>query len=504
MPLCLDALSAEEIAAGIAAGSFTATDVARDALAAIDARETEIGAYLEVTPELALAAAERIDRARAAGADLPPLAGVPLAIKDNMNLKGTRTTCASRMLENYESPYTATCVERLLAAGCIPVGKANMDEFAFGSSTESSAFHRTSNPWDPRRVPGGSSGGSAAAVAAGMATISLGSDTGGSIRQPAAFCGVVGLKPTYGVVSRYGVTAFGSSLDQVGPLARSVRDAALAMNGLTAGGRDPFDGTSRDASADYLEHLEEGVAGGRVGIVPALMEAEGLAPEVRGAVEDAAARLEAAGAELVEVDLAHLAAAIASYYVIGPAEAFSNLARFDGIRYGYREPGCATLAEQSSRSRARGFGQEAKRRQILGAYLLSSGIYDRYYYAAQKARTMITRDYRAAFERADVILMPPSPHAAFKFGELSDPTQMYLSDMYTISLNIAGNPGISVPTGLGADSGLPVGVQLQGPAFGDRALLRFARAVERAFAREDGRPALSVAPGCSGKGGGLA
>lgn len=504
MALTLDALSAEKIAAGIAAGSFTATDVARAALDAVDAREAAIGAYLEVTPELALAAAERIDAACAAGGELPPLAGVPLAIKDNMNLVGTRTTCASRMLENYESPYTATCVERLLDAGCIPVGKVNMDEFAFGSSTESSAFHRTNNPWDTERVPGGSSGGSAAAVAAGTATISLGSDTGGSIRQPAAFCGVVGMKPTYGVVSRYGVTAFGSSLDQVGPLARSVRDVALTMNGLTAGGRDPFDGTSQDASADYLAHLEDGVAGGRVGIVPALMEAEGLAPEMRRAVEDAAARLEAAGAELVEVRLDHLAAAIASYYVIGPAEAFSNLARFDGIRYGYQEQGCATLAEQSARSRAHGFGREAKRRQLLGAYLLSSGVYDRYYYAAQKARTMITRDYRAAFEQVDVILMPPSPHAAFKFGELSDPTQMYLSDMYTISLNIAGNPGISVPTGLGADTGLPVGVQLQGPAFGDRTLLRFARAVERAFAREDGRTALSVAPGCAGKGGELA
>ncbi|MBE6469876.1 MAG: Asp-tRNA(Asn)/Glu-tRNA(Gln) amidotransferase subunit GatA [Coriobacteriaceae bacterium] len=503
MPFNLDDLTAAEIASGVAQGSFTATEVAHAALAAIDAREGAIGAYLELTPELALAAAARIDEARSAGSALPPLAGVPLAVKDNMNLVGTHTTCASRMLETYESPYTATCVDRLLAAGCLPVGKANMDEFAFGSSTESSAFHRTNNPWDPARVPGGSSGGSAAAVAAGTATVSLGSDTGGSIRQPAAFCGVVGMKPTYGAVSRYGVTAFGSSLDQVGPFARSVRDVALVMGGLTAGGRDPLDGTSQDASADYLEHLEDGVEGGRVGIVPALMDAEGLAPEVRRTVEDAASRLEAAGAQLVEVSLDHLEAAIASYYVIGPAEAFSNLARFDGVRYGYQEPGAATLAEQSALSRAHGFGQEAKRRQILGAYLLSSGVYDRYYYAAQKARTMITRDYLAAFEQVDVILMPPSPHAAFKFGELADPTQMYLSDMYTISLNIAGNPGISVPTGLGADSGLPVGVQLQGPAFGDRKLLRFARAIERSFA--DGKKSvLPVAPGCAGKGGELA
>lgn len=504
MTLNLDSLTAADIAAGVRAGTFTATEIANAALAAIETRDDAIGAYLQVTPDLALAAAARIDEARAAGDELPPLAGVPLAMKDNLNLVGTRTTCASRMLETYQSPYTATCVQRLLDAGCLPLGKANMDEFAFGSSTENSAFHRTCNPWDTERVPGGSSGGSAAAVAAGMATVSLGSDTGGSIRQPAAFCGVVGMKPTYGVVSRYGVTAFGSSLDQVGPFARTVRDLALTMNGLTAGGHDPNDGTSHDADVDHLAHLEDGVSGGRVGIVPALMEAEGLTPEVKHSVEEAASRLERAGAEIVEVHLDHLDAAIAAYYVVGPAEAFSNLARFDGVRYGYQEPGCTSLAEQTARSRAHGFGTEAKRRQLLGAYLLSSGVYDRYYYAAQKARTMIARDYEEAFKQVDVILLPPSPRTAFKFGELSDPTQMYLSDMYTISLNIVGNPGISVPTGLGVDTGLPVGIQLQGPAFGDADLLRYARAVERAFAGESGEPALSVAPDFAGKGGELA
>ena len=407
--LSLDTLTAQQIAAGVAAGDFSATEVANAALAAIDAREGAVQAFLQVSPQMALDAAARIDAARAAGETLPPLAGVPLAIKDNMNLVGTRTTCASNMLANYESVYTATCVQRMLDAGCLPVGKANMDEFAFGSSTESSAFHPTNNPWDVERVPGGSSGGSAAAVAAGEVALALGSDTGGSIRQPASFCGVVGMKPTYGAVSRYGVVAFGSSLDQVGPFGRTVADVALAMNALVGAGRDPYDGTSQDFAVDFCEHLEDGVAGKRIGIIPAFMEAEGLTAEVRRAVEKAATELEAQGAQLVEVDLPHLDAAIAAYYVIGPAEAFSNLARFDGVRYGFQEEGCSNLADQSSRSRARGFGMEAKRRQMLGAYLLSSGVYDKYYYAAQKARTLITRDYAAAFEKVDAILMPAAP-----------------------------------------------------------------------------------------------
>ena len=508
MARSFDELTAQEIAAGIAAGTFSAVEVTAAALDAIAAREPEVQAFLQVTPELAQAAAARIDAVRAAGEALPPLAGVPLAVKDNMNLAGTRTTCASRMLENYESPYTATCVARMLAAGCIPVGKANMDEFAFGSSTDSSAFHPTNNPWDTARVPGGSSGGSAAAVAAGMVPLSLGSDTGGSIRQPAALCGVVGMKPTYGAVSRYGVVAFGSSLDQVGPFGRTVADVALAMDALVDGGRDPYDSTSQEvapAFAAAAAAADEGLSGARIGMVPAFMEAEGLTAEVRAGVERAASALEAAGAELVEVDLPHVDAAIAAYYVIGPAEAFSNLARFDGIRYGYQEPGCANLAQQSALSRAHGFGDEAKRRQMLGAYLLSSGVYDTYYYAAQKARTLITADYTAAFAQVDAILMPATPHAAFRHGEISDPTQMYLSDMYTISLNIAGNGGIVVPVGLGEDTGLPMAAQLVAPAFADERLVTYAAVIERALAdAATGAPVLGVAPACAGKGGELA
>ena len=493
----LDTLSARDIAAGVAAGDFSAVEVAQAALDAIDQRDGEVQAFLQVSADLALEAAKATDKARAEGKELGPLAGVPVAFKDNMHLIGTRTTCASRMLENYESTFTATCVQRMLDAGATPVGKANMDEFAFGSSTETSAFHPTHNPWDLERVPGGSSGGSAASVAAGEVTISLGSDTGGSIRQPASLCGVVGMKPTYGAVSRYGVVAFGSSLDQVGPFGRSVEDVALAMNALVAPGRDPFDSTSQDCPVDFLEHLEDSIAGHRVGIVPALMEAEGLSKEERAAVDAAAQAFTDQGAELVEVELPHVASAIAAYYVIAPCEAFSNLARFDGVRYGYQEPDCSTLAEQTSLSRARGFGEEAKRRQMLGAYLLSSGVYEQYYYRAQQVRTLITEDYRRAYEQCDVILMPASPRTAFRFGEISDPTQMYASDMFTISSNIAGNGGISVPMGLGADSGLPVSAQLQGPAFKDRSLLTFARALERSVGTSP------VAPAFVGRGGEL-
>lgn len=493
----LDTLSAAEIAAGVAAGDFSAVEVAQAALDAVEQRDGDVQAFLQVSADLAMQAAKATDEARAQGKKLGPLAGVPIAFKDNMHLAGTRTTCASRMLENYESTFTATCVQRMLDAGATPVGKTNMDEFAFGSSTESSAFHPTNNPWDLERVPGGSSGGSAASVAAGEVTISLGSDTGGSIRQPASLCGVVGLKPTYGAVSRYGVVAFGSSLDQVGPFGRRVEDVALAMNALVGTGRDPYDSTSQDCPVDFLEHLEDSIEGRRVGIVPALMDVEGLSSEERAAVEAAGSAFVDQGAELVEVDLPHVASAIAAYYVIAPCEAFSNLARFDGVRYGYQEPGCSTLAEQTSLSRAHGFGEEAKRRQMLGAYLLSSGVYEQYYYPAQQVRTLITDDYKRAYEACDVILMPATPRTAFRFGEMSDPTQMYASDMYTISSNIAGNGGISVPMGLGADTGLPVSAQLQGPAFKDRSLLTFARALERSVG------ASTVAPAFVGKGGEL-
>lgn len=494
----LDTLSARQITAGIAAGDFSATEVARAALDALAAREGQTQAFLQVSEELALAAAAATDAARAAGQTLAPLAGVPVAFKDNMNLLGTRTTCASRMLEPYESAYTATCVQRMLDAGVTPLGKLNMDEFAFGSTTDSSAFHPTNNPWDVTRVPGGSSGGSAAAVAAGEVTIALGSDTGGSIRQPASLCGVVGMKPTYGAVSRYGVVAFGSSLDQVGPLGRRVEDVALAMNALTAGGHDRFDSTSQNCDRDYLAHLDDPIEGRRVGIIPALLQAEGLAPEVRTAMQQAADKLAAAGADIVEVDLPNMANSIAAYYVLAPCEAFSNLARFDGVRYGYQEPDCTTLAEQSSLSRAHGFGAEAKRRQMLGAYLLSSGVYEKYYLAAQKVRTLITADYQRAFKQVDAILMPASPTVAWEHGAISDPAALYLADIFTISNNIAGNCGISVPVCLGADSGLPIGAQLQGPAFADAQLLTFARALERVCDMEG-----TVAPAFAGKGGEL-
>lgn len=501
---CFDRMGAAELAAGVAAGAFSAAEVAAAALDATEQRDGGVRAFLHVTPELALDAAARVDAARAAGEPLPPLAGVPFAIKDNMNLMGTRTTCASRMLETFESPFTATCVQRMLDAGCVPIGKVNMDEFAFGSTTESSAFHPTHNPWDFGRVPGGSSGGSAAAVAAGMVPLALGSDTGGSIRQPAALCGVVGMKPSYGMVSRYGVVAFGSSLDQVGPLGRSVADVALALDALTAPGRDPYDSTSVEAPGRVAAGLDAGVAGARVGVIPAFMDAPGLDDDMKEAMQLAARVLQDQGAELVEIELSHLDAAIAAYYVIGPAEAFSNLARFDGVRYGHQEPGCSSLSEQTARSRARGFGPEAMRRQMLGAYLLSSGVYDKYYYAAQKARTLITADYERAFRHVDVILMPASPTVAVRHGELSDPTRMYLSDLFTISINIAGNGGVTVPLGLGETSKLPVAAQLVGKPFGDGGLLVAARALERGFEELTGEPGCRVAPACAGKGGELA
>lgn len=476
MAFDIDALSAAQIAAGVAAGDFSAREVAQAALANVESREGDVHAFLEVSSELALQAADAIDAKRAAGEQLPPMAGVPCAFKDNMHLVGTRCTCASRMLENYQSTFTATAVQRMLDAGCIPVGKTNMDEFAFGSSTESSAFGPTCNPRDLGCVPGGSSGGSAAAVAAGMTTVTLGSDTGGSIRQPAAFCGVVGMKPTYGMVSRYGVVAFGSSLDQVGPFGRTVEDVALSMNALA--GRDLRDCTSQPWNTDFLAQLHDGVAGKRIGVIPSLTHAEGVSAEVSEAIEAAAANLASAGAELVEVELPNAAAAISAYYVLAPCEAFSNLARFDGVRYGHQCADPRDLADMSSRSRAEGFGPEVKRRIMLGAYLLSSGVYDKYYYPAQQVRALITQDYKNAFQKVDAVLMPSAPFTAFKFGELSNPTQMYMADMFTVPLNIAGNCGVSVPVGLGRETGRPVGAQLIGPAFADDQLLRIAATLQ--------------------------
>ncbi|MDO5118186.1 MAG: Asp-tRNA(Asn)/Glu-tRNA(Gln) amidotransferase subunit GatA, partial [Eggerthellaceae bacterium] len=449
----LATLGIAEMQAGLAAGEFSAAELAEATakrIEEIDYEQGGVNAFLEFTPEVAREAAAKVDARLAQGeslSDIGPLAGIPMAYKDNMNLLGTRTTCGSRMLENYESMYTATCVQRTLDAGALPMGKLNMDEFAFGSSTETSAFGPTRNPWDLERVPGGSSGGSAAAVAAGLVPATLGSDTGGSIRQPASFCGVVGVKPTYGVVSRYGIVAFGSSLDQVGPFARSVQDAALVMNAIS--GHDPLDCTSQPVDTDFTANLAEGAKGMRIGVVPAFLEAEGLTAEVKARVEEAIAHLADAGAQIVEVDLPHVQAAMSAYYVLGPCEAFSNLSRFDSVRYGYRDPGHADLGGQYEASRAEGFGPEARRRIMLGSYLLSAGVYDKYYYPAQQVRTLITQDYARAYEKCDVIAMPASPRTAFKFGEISDPTSMYLSDMFTISLNIAGNGGMSMPCGLG-------------------------------------------------------
>ena len=476
--------SAVQVRNGLIAKEFSAAQVAKSAIARVRECDTHVNAFLEITEDLAYSQAKMIDDMIAEGRaqELPILAGTVSGFKDNMNLVGTKTTCSSKLLENYTSPYTATCVSKMLSAGVIPMGKLNMDEFAFGSSTETSAFGPSKNPWDLTRVPGGSSGGSVAAVAAGMAGITLGSDTGGSIRQPGSFCGCVAVKPTYGMVSRYGVVAFGSSLDQVGPFTHSVHDAALSMNALV--GLDSLDSTSQDCECDFTANLDQGVDGMKIGIVPAFMDAAGLDAEVKQAVLDSARKLEAQGAQIVEVELPNAAAAMSAYYVLGPCEAFSNLARFDAVRYGLRDTEACDLNTMYENSRAAGFGKEAQRRILLGAYLLSAGVYDKYYYPAQQVRTLITEDYVNAFSKVDAILAPVAPRTAFKFGEIADPTSMYLSDMFTISINIAGNCAMSLPVGLGADSQMPIGAQIIGPSFGDATMLRVAAALERSIIAE--------------------
>ena len=475
----LPALSVSDIRAGLSAKTFSAREIAEEACALIAQHDGAIHAFLEVSEAQARAAADVIDEMVATGAPLPYLAGVPIAFKDNMNLEGTHTTCASHMLAEYVSPYTATCVARALEAGALPLGKLNMDEFAFGSSTETSFFGSTHNPWDLERVPGGSSGGSAAAVAAGFATVALGSDTGGSIRQPAAFCGVVGYKPTYGLVSRYGVVAFGSSLDQVGPFGRSVADVASTMKAIA--GHDPHDCMSQHIQLDYFAGMKRGVKGMRIGIVPSLIDTPGIEGEVIAAIQQAVAHLEALGAEVVEVELPHAKAALSAYYVIGPCEAFSNLSRFDSVRYGYRDKSARNLADMYESSRSQGFGSEARRRIMLGSYLLSSGVYDTYYYPAQQVRTLITQDFHHAFEQVEALIIPTSPRTAFKVGEVADPVSMYLSDIFTIPINIAGNGGMSLPVGMGVDSGLPVAVQIIGPQFRDENIFSVAAALEACY-----------------------
>ena len=474
-------------------GEVSARELTDQHLSRIAAVEPSVHAYLEVTAERARADADRIDALRAAGEPLPPLAGVPLAIKDNLCTKGIPTTCSSRMLEGFVPPYESTVTDRLWNAGAVLLGKTNLDEFAMGSSTETSAFGPSRNPWNPEKVPGGSSGGSAAAVAAGECVASLGSDTGGSIRQPAAFCGVVGLKPTYGRVSRYGLVAFASSLDQVGPFTTSVADAAELLQVIA--GEDPRDSTCLKAPVpDYRAALEQPVQGLKVGIVRECFEAEGLDPQVKASVMAAAAQLQALGCELVDVSCPRFNDGIATYYVIAPSEASANLARYDGVKYGYRTADAGTLAEMTARSRAEGFGDEVKRRILIGTYALSAGYVDAYYKKAQQVRTLIRRDFDTAFASVDVLLTPTSPTTAFGFGAHSeDPLAMYLADLLTIPANMAGLPAISLPCGFD-NTGLPIGVQLITGVLQEERLLQVAWHYEQAARVMAQRPAAALVP----------
>ncbi|MEI7592330.1 MAG: Asp-tRNA(Asn)/Glu-tRNA(Gln) amidotransferase subunit GatA [Actinomycetes bacterium] len=472
--------TATEIAAGIRTGQLSARAVIDAHLASIDAGESDVHAFNVVLADQARAHADEIDRQVAAGIDPGPLAGVPIALKDNLCTRGIPTTCSSRILEGWLPPYDATVVQRLAAAGAIAVGKTNLDEFAMGSSTENSAFGPTRNPHDLTRVPGGSSGGSAAAVAAGFAPISLGSDTGGSIRQPAALCGVVGLKPTYGLVSRYGLIAFASSLDQVGPFATTVADSALLLDVIA--GHDPMDSTSiPEDLPSYSAVIDRGVAGLRIGLVTELM-GEGIAPDVAARVRAAAEALEAAGAIVGEASVPAINFGLSAYYLIAPAEASSNLARYDGVRYGLRVD-APTTSEMMVATRTAGFGAEVKRRIMLGTYALSAGYYDAYYGKALKVRTLIIRDFAAAYETFDLLLSPTSPTTAFRFGDkTADPLSMYLNDTCTIPTNLAGDAAISVPFGLGDDV-MPIGVQIMAPALGEVPMLRAAAVLEAAAPR---------------------
>ena len=456
----------------------TALALAESHYARIQNEDGEIGAYLTLSKERALEQVDRIDRVAAEGNPLPPLGGVPVAIKDVMSMRGIRTTAGSKMLSKYIPPFDCTAVARMEAVGAVILGKTNCDEFAMGSSNENSAFHPVRNPRDLTRVPGGSSGGSAAAVAADMAVVALGSDTGGSIRQPASFCGVVGLMPTYGRVSRYGLIAFASSLDHIGPLTRTVKDAAIVLQ--TIAGRDPMDSTSADVPVpDYNAELEKPVRGLKLGVAKEYF-GEGLDDEVRHAVESAIDKLRSLGCEIVPVSLPHTPYAIPTYYLIATAEASSNLARYDGVRYSYRASGAKSLSEMYRRTRDEGFGAEVKRRIMLGTYALSAGYYDAYHLKAQKVRTLLTRDFEQAFAKVDAIVTPTSPTAAFKLGEKSnDPLAMYLADIYTVTADLAGIPGISIPCGQTQEK-LPIGLQILGKHFDEATILRVAHAYEEA------------------------
>jgi len=468
-------MSAVELARAVRDGSTSAVAVVGNHLARIDEREGDIHAFNLVLREEALAAAAEIDAAVAAGDDPGPLAGVPVALKDNMCTEGIATTCSSRILDGWKPPYDATAVTRLRAAGAVIVAKTNLDEFAMGSSTENSAFGPTRNPHDTSRVPGGSSGGSAAAVAADFVPLSFGSDTGGSIRQPAALCGVVGVKPTYGAVSRYGLVAFASSLDQIGPFSNTVADAALALEVI--GGHDPLDSTSIAAPAMQLsDRLDRGVEGLRVGLIRELTATAD--PDVAESVTLAAEALEAAGASISEVSLPSTLYGLTAYYLIAPAEASSNLARFDGVRYGNRVDG-KDVTEMMRNTRTAGFGDEVQARIMLGTFALSAGYYDAFYGKAQRLRTLVRREFDASYESVDLMLSPTTTSVAFKFGEKADPMAMYLCDVCTIPSSLAGHPAMSVPFGIGAHD-MPVGVQLFGPALGEPTMFQAAAVLEAA------------------------
>ena len=472
-------ITADKLVALYKNGDLSVTEVITSVFDEIDRTDNDVHAYITLCKERAFEDARRIDSKIAAGEPLEPLSGVPVAIKDNLVLRDVPTTCASKILENYIPPYTATAVERLRTAGAIVVGKTNMDEFAMGSSTENSAFFATRNPHNLDCVPGGSSGGSAAAVAGGMALISLGSDTGGSIRTPAAFCGVTGMKPTYGRVSRYGLVAFASSLDQIGPFAKSVRECAQVLEVIC--GFDHFDSTSADIPVEpLLRDLEQPIKNVRVGI-PREYFIHGMDPEVKARLEQCIKVYEDMGCQLTEISLPHTDQAVATYYLIATAEASSNLARYDGVRYGARKGGDAGLNDMYRKTRMNGFGKEVKLRILLGTYALSAGYYDAYYLKALKVRTLILQDFRKAFEKVDVILTPTSPTVAFRIGEkTADPLSMYLSDIFTITCNLAGLPGISIPCGKNS-AGLPIGMQLLANHFQEALLLRAAYNFERAF-----------------------
>jgi aspartyl-tRNA(Asn)/glutamyl-tRNA(Gln) amidotransferase subunit A len=479
----LEETSAAELGRRIAARELTSRSVVETFLQRIERLDGQLGSFVLVDPEAALAEADRVDRRLASGdAGLSPLAGVPFSLKDNICVAGVATTCGSRMLVDFRPPYDATVVERLRSAGLVLLGKTNLDEFAMGASTETSIFGAAKNPWDRQRTAGGSSGGAAASVAAGLTPLAIGSDTGGSVRQPAAFCGVLGLKPTYGRVSRYGLVAFASSLDQIGPLAHSAEDLALLMEVIA--GHDRRDSTSLPvASEEYASGLAAPLKGVRIGLLAAQLASDGLSDDIRSAVQRAADALRSLGASIVDVELPHAAYSVATYYLIAPSEASSNLARYDGARYGFREQlaaGDASLESMYCRSRSAGFGAEVQRRIMLGTFALSSGYYDAYYRKALELRRLIYEDYRRAFESVDLILGPVTPSPAFRIGEkLDDPVQMYLEDLFTVGANLAGIPAISIPAGANA-AGLPLACQLQGKPLSESRLLSAAHQLQHA------------------------